>query len=114
MQDHARTVNETLFTITSPVFSEIVVVFSERQVYHPLERLAWVLREMYEIKRFKVAFCLEALEESRAEKLHHLTLRTKEAAVAGTWDFLSCPPLVFSRTATRYDRFKTSIGDMDE
>lgn len=111
-QEHTRIIKELLFTITSPAFSEVVVVFSDRQVNALSESLARVLQEMYDIKGFRVAFCLEALETSRAPNLHYLALRTRAAAAAGTYDFLPCPPLVFSRTVTRYDRFKSSAGDM--
>ena len=36
--------------------------------------------------------------------LRQLTLETKKAVALGRYDFLPCPPLVFSRTETRYDR----------
>lgn len=69
-----------------------------------------MLRDMYEIREFRVVFCLEALEELRAPNLHHLTLETEAAVAAGIYDFLPCPPIVFSRTVTRYDRFKSAVG----
>jgi hypothetical protein len=74
--------------------------------------LAQVLCEMYEIKEFKVAFCLETLEELRVQNLHHLTLEVKAAVAGGTFDFLPCSPLVFSRTVTCYDRFMSSTWHM--
>ena len=114
LQKYTRTIKELLSTIISPAFSEIVVVFSERQVYDPSDSLTQVLHEIYEIKKFRLAFCLEALEELRAPSLHHLTLRTRAAAAAGTYDFLPCPPSVFSRMVTKYDRFKSSVRDMYE
>jgi CRISPR/Cas system endoribonuclease Cas6 (RAMP superfamily) len=67
---------------------------------------------MYEVKEFMVGFCLEALEKSRAPNLHHLTLETRAAAAAGTYDFLPCPPSVFSRTVTEYDRFMNPVRVM--
>ena len=59
---------------------------------------------MHEIKEFRVAFCLETLEKSRARDLQLLTLETRAAAAAGVYNFLPHPPLVFSRTVTEYDR----------
>ena len=59
---------------------------------------------MYKIKRFRVAFCLETLEELRAQSLHRLTVDTGAAAAGGAYGFLPSPPLVFSRTGTRYGR----------
>ena len=94
-------VEEFLPTITSPVFSEIVVVFSEWDEHCVSGTLARILHKMYEIKDFRVAFCLEALEP-KIPNLHELTLETKAAVRAGTYDFLPCPPSVFSRTATMY------------
>jgi hypothetical protein len=83
------------------VFSEIIVVFSEPEARSTPEYLAQVLREMYEIKEFEVAFCLETLEDLMVPNLHYL----RTAAAWGTLGFLPRPPLVFSRTVTWYDRF---------
>jgi len=76
----------------------------------PPRGLGEVLREMYEIKEFRVDFCLETLEELRAQNVHQLTLEARVSAAGGAYDFLPCPPLVFSRTVTRYDRL--SLGGM--
>ena len=105
----AHPVKRRLSTITSPVFAEIVVVFSAREVHYPPRVVASILREMYEIKEFKVAFCLEAPEELRTSKSHCLALEIRDAVVAGAYDFLPCPPVVFSRTVTRYDCSMSSV-----
>lgn len=95
---------EVLPTITSPVFSEIVAVFFTSEVGRPSESLACVVHELYKIKEFNVAFCLEALETSvRMENQRKLTLETNEAMAAGLYDFLPCPPSVFSRPVLNYD-----------
>ena len=104
MWRHTPRIKELVSTIVSPVFSEFVVVFSEGEAHCPSGDLACALREVHEIKGFRVAFCLEALEELRVPCLHRLTLGTRTAIAAGTYDFLPCPPLVFSRTVARYDR----------
>ena len=100
----ARRIRNIFSTITSPAFSEVVVVFSEFDVRWLSRSLDKVLREMYEIKEFRVAFCLETLEELRVLNLHQLTWETKAAVARGVYDFLLPPPLVFSRTVTRYGR----------
>ena len=70
----------------------------------PSESLAGVVHELYEIKEFNVAFCLEALETSvRMENQRKLTLETNEAVAAGVYDFLPYPPSVFSRPVSNYD-----------
>lgn len=103
-------VKELLSTITSPLFSEIIVVFSERDIHCPSEVLARILREMYEIREFRVVFRLETLEESRVKNLHAVTLATGAAVAAGLYDFLPDPPSVISCTETGYDRFVTMMG----
>ena len=66
--------------------------------------MALVIRYFYELKEFKVAFCLEASERSRVEELHALKVDTEKAVAAGLYDFLPCPSLVFSRAAASYVR----------
>lgn len=65
---------------------------------------------MYKLRQFRAAFCLETLEELRVEGLHALVLKTREAVVGGIYDFLPYPPLVFSRTQTKYNRLMASEG----
>ena len=109
-QTFSRRIEELLLTITSPAFSEIIVVFSESDVHCVSGVFAWILHEMYKIKEFRVAFCLETPEESRIANLHKLTSETRTAVRAGTYDFLPCPPSVFSRTTPRRDHFGPLIG----
>lgn len=79
-------------------------MFSGRDVYRPSESLVSIVREFCKIKEFRVAYCLEMLGDSRAEaeNLRMLTLETERAAVAGLYDFLPHPPLVFSCSMTKY------------
>ena len=102
--DHIRTIKALLSTIISPVFCEIVVVFSWREIDWISEGLARILREMYDVREFKLAFCLEGLEGWRVLYTDRLASNTRAAVAAGTYDFLPCPPSVFSRTVMRYDR----------
>lgn len=95
-QGYTRRLERLLSAITSPAFSEIVIIFSGRDVYRPAESLASIVREFCRIKEFRVAFCLETQGYSRAENLRTLTLETERAAVAGLYDFLPYPPLVFA------------------
>lgn len=61
-----------------------------------------MLRDMYDVKTFRVTFCLETLEGFTSPNLHQLTLETKRAAELGAYNFLPCPPFVFARTETKY------------
>ena len=69
------------------------------------ENLAGKIRELYGIREFSVAFCLEVLGTSPgAEGQRKLALNTNEAVAAGLYDFLPRPPLVFSRMAPNHVR----------
>ena len=103
MWEFSRILKEFLPTITSPVFSEIVVIFSEEEVLWPPWDLAEVLREIHEIRKFHLAFCLETMERIRAMNLRALSLATQREVEKGTYDFLACPPAVFSRTPANCD-----------
>ena len=91
-------------TVTSLAFSEIVVIFSESEADRPSGSFDFILRELYGIREFTVAFCLEAYETFRVESQRKLTLETERAVAAGAYDFLPRPPLVFSRTFRGYVR----------
>jgi len=77
-------------------------MFTERDVYLTQQLPKGLLRGMYEIKRFRLAFCLEAPEELRVRHFPELASRMEAEAVRGTFDFLPCPPSFFSRTVTGY------------
>lgn len=95
-------VKQILSTIASPVFSEVVIIL--RQLDIPgTEPLAAVLRELYGVKEFRVAFCLEIVEELRVKDQRTLTLEMRNAVRTGLYDFLPSPPLVFSRHIAEYD-----------
>ena len=93
-----------LSIIKSPTFSEIVLVLSEREVCFSLWPPRALLREIHGVKGFRLAYCLEAPEELRVLHFPQLASKIEVEAVRGTFDFLPCSPLVFSRTVTGYDR----------
>ena len=64
-----------------------------------------VLREMYEIKNFRLVFYLEASEESRVSNLQLLRETTQEAVGKGSYNFLPYPPLVISRAVSQDDLY---------
>ena len=110
--NYGHQVEELLSTVTSTAFSEIIVLFPHWKAHCISGILPRTLRKMYEIKEFRVSFCLETVEQSRVLDLHLLTQRTKAAVEEGAYDFLPCPPLVFSRAVVGYqcDRFATPVG----
>jgi len=106
LREYGTTLKKLLPTITSPVFSEIVVIFSENEVRRLPPGLAKALHEMYKIRKFRVAFCLETIERFEAHNLRLLTSEIEVGALKGSLDFLPCPPSVFSRTLAKYDRLR--------
>ena len=106
--EYGQTLNELLHTITSPAFSEIVVVFDWGGVYRSPQDMAGVFREMYKIRRFRLVFCLETPGALRVSDLQALTVATRREVTRGSYDFLPWPPLVCSRVTTEeWHRFKT-------
>ena len=90
-------------TITAPVFSEAVVIFSEEAVDFQQGSLADVLLKMYRIKEVRVVFCVETTESSRLPTVRRLALHTRKAVAEGIYSFLPRPPLVCSRPLTSFD-----------
>ena len=64
-----------------------------------------VLREMYEIKNFRLVFYLEASQESRVSNLQVLRETTQEAVGKGSYNFLPYPPLVIFRAVSQDDLY---------
>ena len=88
----------TFSTITSPVFSELVIITGDKAVtYLPSEaRFLEALRTMRGVRPFKLVFLLMALDETREEQRQKLE-GTLDAAIArGLFDFLDSPPTIRS------------------
>ena len=91
--------------ITSPVFSELVIVFRERDT----TCLNWeaitfeILREMHKVKPFQLVFLPEVSDslqsDTQRELEKSLELAVELATEEGCFDFLDSPPTV------RYTRF---------
>lgn len=76
------------------------MVFTEEDLHGEPLGVVDVLREMYEIKKFRLVFRLETPEASRVANLQALTTATQEEAAKGSFDFLPCPPLIVSCAVT--------------
>jgi len=73
-------------TITSPVFSE-------RDLRPSPSGLADTLREIHEVKEFRVVFCLEGSDGvSRAYDKRILTSTIQAELAKGSFNFLPSPP----------------------
>ena len=64
--------------------------------------LAGALREVYEVEEFHLGFYLGTMEEIRDANFQAQGIQTKAEVTKGYYDFLPCPPVVFSRTLATY------------
>jgi len=81
-------------TITSPVFSELVVVFAGRGMkYLPRNAILATLRTMHEIRPFKLVFLLEVAGHSR-EARRELTEALDSVTADNRLSFLDSPPTI--------------------
>jgi len=88
---------ESFSTITSPVFAELVIIpgdIAARFLPHHVP-LFKALREMAEVRRFKLVFLVEAVDEQGARQ--KLVTALHSVAANGLLDFLDSPPTI--RTA---------------
>jgi len=78
------------------MFSEIVVIFSEQERTQPPRGLVGALREIYKIRKFRLAFYLETTEQIRVANFRALRVATHREVEKGSYNFLPSPPVVFS------------------
>ena len=78
-------------------------MFSEAQVDWPPLGLIETMQEMHKVKRFRLAFCLETAACFMFEYLQNLIHRTRADVEEDFYDFLLLPPVVFSRTLSKYE-----------
>lgn len=64
-QDTLDLFRDVASTITSPVFSEVVIIFQRPDLYRPTYIPFDVFREMYSKREFRLVFCLEVPKSHR-------------------------------------------------
>ena len=81
-------------TITSPVFSELVVVVTDKYSFYQPRELSFseTLRKMNEVIPFKLVFSLETLEPLYGKGRRELTKALEFVTANGLLDFLDSPP----------------------
>ena len=112
---HAETTSflrDLLPTITSPVFSDIVIVVQGRIIQNPRSFrhvLFKMMRDLYEVKPFRLVFCLEVWDGDREDAIKRLKEYIDGEAAKGVLEFLPCPPLIISNTQSTqqqlFDRY---------
>lgn len=101
--DFLTTIESIFYTITSSVFTELVIVIQSGEVYYLPWRMYGTLRRMYHMRPFKLVFLLIASEKSS----ELVVRRTWEGAVntataKGLLSFLESPPTIhFTRRGTK-------------
>jgi len=97
---------ELLSTITSSVFSEVVMVLEDSDVHDVIPwGLFSVVRSMYEVKPFHLVFSLEIWEGDRKRATERFKRLIDAEAAKGGLDFLPCPPVIAFNTRAARDRF---------
>ncbi|KAF9648102.1 hypothetical protein BDM02DRAFT_2358489 [Thelephora ganbajun] len=92
---------DLLPTITSPTFSDVVVVLGYRDILdvHFFQYILFeMLRGMHEIKPFRLVFRLEIWDSDLEETLKRLRRHIDMEEARGGLEFLSCPPVIVSDT----------------
>ena len=97
--DHRPSVVVEVFSsITSPVFSELVVILVGRVAWLPQEvTLFEALRAMNEVRPFKLVFSLEVPDYREGEGRQELARALDSVTASGLLDFLDSRPTI--RTA---------------
>jgi len=101
-----RFLGDLLSTITSSVFSEVVIVLEDGDI-HDLRvfqcRLFSIARGMHEVKSFRLVISLEVWEGDRVCATEILKRHIDTEATKGGLDFLPCPPaIIFNTRAAQY------------
>lgn len=87
---------KTFITITSPVFSELVVILREENIaYLQCEVVMFkILRKMSGIRPFKLVFLLEVSDPSQQKARQETEKALDFLAARGVIDFLDSPPII--------------------
>ena len=94
---------EVFSTITSPVFSELVVVLAAHVIYFPQDVTFFErLRRMTEVRPFKLVFLLEVSDFPWGKVRWELVEAVESATAKGTFDFLDSPPTIRITQPRRY------------
>lgn len=108
LKGFSQNLSEALPTITSPVFSEVIFIFSEEEVRWPPLGLVEVICRLHKIREFHLSFCLET-QDVVPKCFPALTRVIQEDIANGFYDFLRSPPAVFFRTPTGFDMLSISL-----
>jgi len=101
-------------TITSPIFSELVIVRSGKWTHNIAYdvRLAQTLQMMHKVRPFKLVFLFEGPYSSGpVDRRREMMEAVDDAVSKGFLDFLDSPPTVRITAPSRYYDWKISEFD---
>ena len=100
---------EVFLTITSPVFSELVIVLGVKTAAHLLSEVTLfeTLRTMNKARHFKLVFLLVAMDSRREKTRRKLVGSLDSAAASGLLDFLDSPPTIRCTQFPEYEYYLT-------
>ena len=88
-------------TITSPVFSDVVIILREGTIQDMvfIQHVVFsTMRSLYEVKPFRLVFSLEIWEGDKENIVEMLKRCIDVETAKGGLDFLPCPPVIVSNT----------------
>jgi len=94
---------ELFSTITSPAFSELIIVLTEHSYFPQNTAFFNALRTMNEARPFKLVFSLEVWDSPYREMRWWLIEAVELAITEGTFDFLDSPPVVRIAQSRHYE-----------
>jgi len=105
--DSLRFLRDLLSTITSPVFSDVIIVFEARVgvgAGFTRSTLFGMVRNMYKVKPFRLVFCLWVWDGNPGDEIEKIKGMIDTEAAEGELGFLPYPPSVVSYTRLAWHR----------
>jgi len=104
--DAPRFLRNLLSTITSPLFSEVVLISEPVSEGHAILRpsLINIVGGMYQVKPFRLVFCLWVWDGDQGDAMERFKAGLDEEVVQGTFGFLTYPPVILSYTRLAWHR----------
>jgi hypothetical protein len=91
-RDAPNLLHDIIYTIKSPVFSEVVLVFQRPDLYRPYYIPFEMFRQMHSERKFRLVFCLEVSKRYRDFGLQVMRRRMEYELAERRLDFLASPP----------------------
>jgi len=95
-----------LSTITSPLFSDVVIIPEASTEHRASLRftLFSVVRDMYQVKPFRLVFCLWTWDGDQGNPVEGFKTILDAEVTQGTFGFLPYPPVIVSYTRLAWHR----------